>query len=268
MSFSDIPINEQLQTLCRQGAKLINLGDYDRAISKYYEALTILPAPIRKGPAATFLNAAIGEAYWKMKDYDRAGEAFGDAFECADGDHNPNIVFRIGQCLVECGHADLSKEYFEMAVRFGGEHLFDEADIKYYYVLHPEAIPQPEPEPEPEPVYQPAYGQAESSPMYFSASSYSADAEEIDYRPTEHEYSASDPNRFDAGLEPRRHREEHRGASLFNRASIVTIDEDDPISSVAKVTGSASAPQEPEETPQQEPEKLNFFQRLFKRKKK
>ncbi len=157
MSEIDAATNSTIRTLCKQGEKLSKLGDYDRAISKYYEALTLLPELHARNQISAWLYTAIGEAYWNMQEYDRAGESFCEAYECPGMSDNANITFRIGQCLTECDDIEHAKEYLTHAVALGGADLFDTADKKYYYVLHPEKQPKPKPEPvpEPTPVYRP-----------------------------------------------------------------------------------------------------------------
>ena len=148
----DATTNSKIRQLCSQGEKLHKLGDYDRAVSKFYEALTLLPKNERS-QIATFLYVSIGEAYWCMEDYENAGESFCQAYECPGMSENAQITMRIGQFLAECEDMDNARDYLRHAVRLGGEELLLAEDHKYYEILHPaakKAAPATKPEPEPE----------------------------------------------------------------------------------------------------------------------
>ena len=143
MSELDAATNNKIRLLCSQGDKLSKLGDYDRAISKYYEALTLLPSLHERSHISAFLYTSIGEAYWNMKDYENAGESFCEAYECPGMNGNAQITFRIGQCLTECGDEANARDYLRHAVRLGGESIIADADRRYYNVLYPAAGLEP-----------------------------------------------------------------------------------------------------------------------------
>lgn len=258
MSPSGTNLNDQLQLLCKQSAKLIKLGDYDRAISKYYECLTILPKSISKGSVAAFLNAAIGECYWAMKDYDHAGEAFADALDCETGDENPNIAFRIGQCLVECDHEDMAPEYFDRACRLGGESLFADEDEKYYYIMHPDERPVTQPEPEPVPVPEPEVFSPVETPV-------SSNSEADFFEPSGDIISAvasAAEEHASKGPVPKFPNESKSGTDYFSRGSAASAEEATSSSQAVSAENDAA-----------EEEHIGFFQRLFgkrgdKKKKK
>lgn len=134
----DASTNSKVRLLCSQGDKLSKLGDYDRAVSKYYEALTLLPDMHARNNITAFLYASIGEAYWSMKDYENAGQSFCEAYECPGMNENPQITLRIGQCLIECGDIDNARDYLRHAVRLGGDDIVKNIERRYLQVLYPE----------------------------------------------------------------------------------------------------------------------------------
>ena len=70
-----------------------------------------------------WLNASIGDAYYQMKAYDKAREAFLDALNFP-GEINPFIYYRLGQIEYKKNNIDESLDYLTRAYMLDGEDIF------------------------------------------------------------------------------------------------------------------------------------------------
>jgi len=122
----------EMKSLCMQGEKLAKIGDYVRALEKYNEALTLVPRPRKAYSEATWIYAAIGEAYYNMKDYKEAGKAFFESYSSQGGDRSAQICLRLGQCLEECSERKRAHEYLRQALDMEGAGIFADENPKYY----------------------------------------------------------------------------------------------------------------------------------------
>ena len=62
-----------IRALCEHGDTLVKMKEYSFAISKYYEALSLIPDPKEDYKPSAWIYTSMGETYWKMKDYNNAG---------------------------------------------------------------------------------------------------------------------------------------------------------------------------------------------------
>lgn len=113
-------LSDMIDGLCRQGDQFAGMEQYDDAIDKYGRAWDLLPEPRSQWPAATWILMSAGDAHFRMKEFDEAADLLADALEYPDGDSNPFLALRLGQCLLELGQLDGSANALEEALRMGG----------------------------------------------------------------------------------------------------------------------------------------------------
>ncbi|WP_339705298.1 tetratricopeptide repeat protein [uncultured Kriegella sp.] len=110
-------------------------GKYAEAIGQYQEALSIVPDPKTEWEAAKWLYTAIGDSFFALKNYEYALKNFYDASYCVEGDKNPFINLRIGQCLFEMKDNEKADDYFLKAYLFDGLKIFKNERKKYLSYL-------------------------------------------------------------------------------------------------------------------------------------
>ena len=144
MAKMDPAIQKKIIALCEHGAKLAEMKEFAFALSKYYDALALVPDPKKDYKATTWIYSSMGELHWKKRDYNEAGRAFLQAYRSVGGEQSADVNFRLGQCLVECGEPSLAHQYLCQAYMLDGESLFATEDPKYFEVIRSE-IYGPEP---------------------------------------------------------------------------------------------------------------------------
>ena len=120
-----------VDNLCREGDRFAGIDQFDDAIEKYQAAWDLLPTPQNQCLAATWILVSVGDAYFGLKEYDTASEILLDALDYPDGQANPYLYLRLGQCLLETGQLDDAADALEEAFRRGGDALFEDDDPKY-----------------------------------------------------------------------------------------------------------------------------------------
>ena len=138
MSKIDPELFQQIRSICEHAGNLVQMGEDEFAISKYYEALILVPDPKSDHSISTFIYTALGEEYFATKDYAEAGKCFYKAYNCPGGHDIAQINFRIGQCLEECGERKMAQEYLCQAYLLGCDELFQKSNPKYYKIIRSE----------------------------------------------------------------------------------------------------------------------------------
>lgn len=138
MSKIDPELFNQIRSLCEHAGKLSQMGETDFALSKYYEALILVPDPKSDHSISTFIYTAMGEQYFANKDYAEAGKCFLKAYKCPGGENIGQINFRIGQCLEECGERKKAQDFLCQAYLLGCDDMFSRANPKYYRIIRSE----------------------------------------------------------------------------------------------------------------------------------
>jgi tetratricopeptide (TPR) repeat protein len=123
MNLSD-KIYARLEELSEAGNDLLDDKNPADAIRKWQSALELLPEPKQDWEAATWLHASIGDAEYQLGNFDAARHSFFDALNAVDGNGNPFVYFRLGQCQVKLGQADDAIDNFLKAYMLDGENIF------------------------------------------------------------------------------------------------------------------------------------------------
>ena len=121
-----------VDNLCREGDRFAGIDQFDDAIEKYQVAWSLLPAPPHQWPAAAWILLSVGDAYFWLKDFQGGAKFLLEALDCPNGDGNPYLLLRLGQCLLELGRLDEAANALEEAFRVGGHELFEGEAPKYF----------------------------------------------------------------------------------------------------------------------------------------
>jgi len=131
----DDAVHQRIKELCDEGDELAEDDEYDEAIGKYREALFLLPRPIEKWDAATWIYMAIGDALFLKGDYLAAAKPLRDVMFCPGAEENGFIRLRRGQIAFEKGNLPIAEKELAEAYRLEGENVFSEDNPKYLEFL-------------------------------------------------------------------------------------------------------------------------------------
>lgn len=131
----DNQVHQQIEALCAQGDVLSGSAKFDEAVAKYKEALLLLPRPIEKWDASTWIYTAIGDALFLKGDYVAAAIPLRDVMYCPGAEENAFIRLRRGQVAFEKGNLAVAEKELKEAYRLAGVELFTHDDPKYLVFL-------------------------------------------------------------------------------------------------------------------------------------
>lgn len=117
--------------LCERGDADVEAGEYDLAIEKYEEALSLLPRPLERWNAATWILTALGDACYFKKDFRQARSALDEATRCPRGLDNPFIHLRLGQVELSLGNEGRARDELGRAYLAAGDAIFEGEDPAY-----------------------------------------------------------------------------------------------------------------------------------------
>src|SRR5437588_12340939 len=109
----------EVHALCEQGDEIMKAGDFESAKQKYLAALYLLPEDHKNLEAATWIYVAIGDAHFKMGNYEKSFKCFFNAVRCPEGADNPYIHLRLGQNYYEQGKLEKAAGEFTKAYTGG-----------------------------------------------------------------------------------------------------------------------------------------------------
>jgi tetratricopeptide (TPR) repeat protein len=122
---------DEIEILCDKGEAYVERGKYRPAIKKYWKAFDLVPEPKTQYPAGVWLLTAIGDVNFIVRNYAEGVKNLTKAKGFPDGDGNPFIHFRLGQCQLELGNIDEALEELSKAFNLEGASIFDDEDPKY-----------------------------------------------------------------------------------------------------------------------------------------
>lgn len=132
--------HEEVKRLSAVGDALAHERKFDEAIRKYQEAWDLLPEPKTDWEAAAWLLAAIGDAHFFSRRFDKSNEAFtGAIVNSASGLGNPFLHLRRGESLFELGRQDEAADELIRAYMGAGPDIFKTEDPKYLLYLKTKA---------------------------------------------------------------------------------------------------------------------------------
>lgn len=128
----DEKIHARIESICKEGDQLADVGKVPEGIRKYEEAWALLPNPKEEWEAATWILAAIGDALFRSGQHGRVLETLGRALKCPDGLGNPFIHLRLGESAYELGNMRRADDELTRAYMAAGRDIFKKEDPKYF----------------------------------------------------------------------------------------------------------------------------------------
>jgi tetratricopeptide (TPR) repeat protein len=127
----DQALHRSVAELCERGDAHAEQGELDLALERYEEALSLLPRPLSRWNAATWILTAIGDTCFLKKDHRQARSALEEALRCPRGLSNPFIHLRLGQAALELGDDGMAREHLARAYLGAAEDIFAGEDPRY-----------------------------------------------------------------------------------------------------------------------------------------
>jgi tetratricopeptide (TPR) repeat protein len=128
-------VHKEIKRLSKRGDDFTKARKYPEAIEQYEQALALLPDDKRQWEAATWLNASIGDTYFRLQDLDKSFDHFIEAVQCAGGLGNPFVHLRLGQLYFENEYFDKAADELTRAYMGAGPEILDGEDPKYLKFL-------------------------------------------------------------------------------------------------------------------------------------
>jgi tetratricopeptide (TPR) repeat protein len=102
-------LGDDISRLLDEGDGLLNEDELEEALSRFQAAWDLLPEPREEYPLALNILAAIAEAHFFQREFDRAKAVLMKSTTCSYGEPvaNAYIRLRLGQCLFELAHTGL-----------------------------------------------------------------------------------------------------------------------------------------------------------------
>ncbi len=127
----DPQISHTVQDLLQEGYGLYQKHNYSGALRLFYQAWVKLPKPQSDYEKSGEVLTAIGDSYFRLGRYEPAIEALRSALHCPQTHNNPQVLLRLGQCLLESGQELQARTYLQRTYRLSGTDYFDNEDEKY-----------------------------------------------------------------------------------------------------------------------------------------
>ncbi|WP_148715954.1 tetratricopeptide repeat protein [Chitinolyticbacter meiyuanensis] len=124
-------LHEQITALLDEGDKHFEKGRDAQALAKYREAEVLLPTERERFEASTIVLTAIGDTQFQLGDFNAASETLILALRCPEGEGNPFIHLRLGQCALELGNEARAADQLAQAFETGGVEVFEDEDERY-----------------------------------------------------------------------------------------------------------------------------------------
>jgi tetratricopeptide (TPR) repeat protein len=137
----DEAVHSQIIELCAKGDALVEQQQFEKAFGLYRDALNLVPKPVEKWEATTWILAAIGDLYFSDRKFEKALGAFEDAVQCPRGLGSPFIHLRLGQCHFELGKYDRAADELTRAYMGAGREVLEKEDPKYLQFLETRLSP-------------------------------------------------------------------------------------------------------------------------------
>ena len=133
---------ERVAELSEQGNALMDGDDPAAALRVWSSALALLPPPREQWEAHVWLSASLGDAAFSLGNTAQAFEYFFDAMNGPDGQVNPFILYRAGQCCEALGNRQQALNLLVRAYALDGEDVFnaDEEGGRLLALLRQEAL--------------------------------------------------------------------------------------------------------------------------------
>jgi tetratricopeptide (TPR) repeat protein len=131
----DEKIHSKITRLSEEGDQFVANNEFLDAVDKYRTALSLIPQPIEKWDASTWLLVSLGEALFFQGDFLNASSELEMAMHCPDAIGNPLIHLRLGQVHLELGNVERARDELARAYMGGDMEIFEDEDPKYIELI-------------------------------------------------------------------------------------------------------------------------------------
>ncbi|MDO3384984.1 hypothetical protein QWI17_03920 [Gilvimarinus sp. SDUM040013] len=129
---SDPQLTRQIRRYCSDGYRLYDNAELRLALRSFYQAWLSIPKPQTEHEEAGWVLTAIGDTYFKLRQYDQAIESLMSAMHCPEGDKSPFLYLRLGQCMWDTKREAEARKYLYKAYRMAqGAVLFEQEEKRY-----------------------------------------------------------------------------------------------------------------------------------------
>lgn len=125
------PLTTQVRQLCADGYRLYDTAEFRLALRAFYQAWLIIPKPQTEHVEAGWVLTAIGDAYFRLRQFAQGYESLQSALCCPKADEPPFIHLRLGQCLWELSREAEARKFLYHAYKAAGDQIFDNEDARY-----------------------------------------------------------------------------------------------------------------------------------------
>lgn len=133
-------LTRQVRQLCADGYRLYDAGDYRLALRSFYQAWLMIPKPQTDYTEAGWVLTAIGDAYFRLDQFEPGAESLQSALCCPQADKSPFVHLRLGQCLLGLRRQLEARQCLFRAYQSGGDALFT-AEPAHYRELIADLLP-------------------------------------------------------------------------------------------------------------------------------
>lgn len=126
--------SDQIEILSEEGSALL-ANDWRAALTKWNDALALIPEPRDAYDESTWLYTSIGDAYHSGELWPEAVTALKLALRCPGGTDNGYLRLRLGESLYELGQLDDAADNLMSAQLLDGDPLFAGEDSRYRRLL-------------------------------------------------------------------------------------------------------------------------------------
>lgn len=124
-------LTRQVRRLCADGYRLYDSAEYRLALRSFYQAWLIIPKPQTEHAEAGWVLTAIGDSYFRLKQFEQGAESLQSALCCPTAEQSPFVQLRLGQCLWELGRHAEARKYLFHAYQGQGGSLFTAEPPQY-----------------------------------------------------------------------------------------------------------------------------------------
>ena len=134
-------LSNEIKDLCAEADCFVGMGEFSAAHNNYISALDLVPEPKEAFQTTVWILAALGDMYFKAKDYAQAKNVLTDSMHCVGAIGNPFLHLRLGQAQLELGESDRAADELCRAYMGAGRDIFEREDPKYFVFLKGKIAP-------------------------------------------------------------------------------------------------------------------------------
>jgi tetratricopeptide (TPR) repeat protein len=135
----DDELHRRITALSDSGNEKFEADRFREAYADYEKALKLIPEPLEKWEASTWVLLALADCSFLLGDYKTALRHLDRALDCPDIPGSEFLILRLGQTRYELGDEEGAREALADAWRLGGAALFEGEDPKYLRLLRSRA---------------------------------------------------------------------------------------------------------------------------------